>query len=177
MRRVPYRREPPPPPIRHATPTWQKQACTHTCHTTHDTHPLLHATWPIPKLSYLTCGQCVTPWCITTCRKSTGSVDRCDGPPVWSLLGQYPADKKSPKGKLRVLYEGFPMAMLTEQARRRDQLIKQWLCLALPCLALRCAALRACVRHTARGSERGCRTSGWGHRIYGHVRGQSSAHP
>merc|ERR1711982_231673 len=27
----------------------------------------------------------------------------------------YPADKKSTKGKLRVLYEGFPMAM-TEQA-------------------------------------------------------------
>jgi len=29
----------------------------------------------------------------------------------------YPADKKSPKGKLRVLYEGFPMAMITEQAK------------------------------------------------------------
>mmetsp|Transcript_48450 Transcript_48450/g.115197 ORF Transcript_48450/g.115197 Transcript_48450/m.115197 type:complete len:370 (+) Transcript_48450:98-1207(+) len=28
----------------------------------------------------------------------------------------YPADKKSPIGKLRVLYEGFPMAMITEQA-------------------------------------------------------------
>lgn len=28
----------------------------------------------------------------------------------------YPADKKSLKGKLRVLYEGFPMAMITEQA-------------------------------------------------------------
>lgn len=28
----------------------------------------------------------------------------------------YPADKKSPKGKLRVLYEGFPMAMITEEA-------------------------------------------------------------
>jgi len=28
----------------------------------------------------------------------------------------YPADKKSMKGKLRVLYEGFPMAMITEQA-------------------------------------------------------------
>lgn len=28
----------------------------------------------------------------------------------------YPADKKSVKGKLRVLYEGFPMAMITEQA-------------------------------------------------------------
>lgn len=28
----------------------------------------------------------------------------------------YPADKKSKKGKLRVLYEGFPMALLTEQA-------------------------------------------------------------
>lgn len=28
----------------------------------------------------------------------------------------YPADKKSPHGKLRVLYEGFPMAMITEQA-------------------------------------------------------------
>eukprot|EP00408_Alexandrium_pacificum_P052667 CAMPEP_0171262558 /NCGR_PEP_ID=MMETSP0790-20130122/56622_1 /TAXON_ID=2925 /ORGANISM="Alexandrium catenella, Strain OF101" /LENGTH=348 /DNA_ID=CAMNT_0011731101 /DNA_START=60 /DNA_END=1106 /DNA_ORIENTATION=- len=28
----------------------------------------------------------------------------------------YPADKKSPKGKLRVLYEGYPMAMITEQA-------------------------------------------------------------
>jgi len=28
----------------------------------------------------------------------------------------YPADKKSLKGKLRVLYEGFPMAMITEQS-------------------------------------------------------------
>eukprot|EP00971_Amphidinium_carterae_P292526 5807285-Amphidinium_carterae.1 len=28
----------------------------------------------------------------------------------------YPADKKSTSGKLRVLYEGFPMAMITEQA-------------------------------------------------------------
>merc|ERR1712139_683065 len=28
----------------------------------------------------------------------------------------YPADKKSTKGKLRVLYEGFPMAMITEQS-------------------------------------------------------------
>jgi len=28
----------------------------------------------------------------------------------------YPADRKSKKGKLRVLYEGFPMAMITEQA-------------------------------------------------------------
>jgi|EP00927_Polykrikos_kofoidii_P061691 fructose-1,6-bisphosphatase I len=29
----------------------------------------------------------------------------------------YPADKKSTKGKLRVLYEGYPMAMITEQAK------------------------------------------------------------
>uniref|UniRef100_A0A7S4C4G5 Fructose-1,6-bisphosphatase, cytosolic n=1 Tax=Chrysotila carterae TaxID=13221 RepID=A0A7S4C4G5_CHRCT len=28
----------------------------------------------------------------------------------------YPADKKSPKGKLRVLYEGFPMALMVETA-------------------------------------------------------------
>jgi fructose-1,6-bisphosphatase I len=28
----------------------------------------------------------------------------------------YPADSKAPKGKLRVLYEGYPMALLTEQA-------------------------------------------------------------
>jgi len=28
----------------------------------------------------------------------------------------YPADKKSTKGKLRILYEGFPMALITEQA-------------------------------------------------------------
>jgi len=28
----------------------------------------------------------------------------------------YPADKKSTKGKLRVLYEGFPMALITEEA-------------------------------------------------------------
>jgi len=28
----------------------------------------------------------------------------------------YPADKKSAKGKLRVLYEGYPMALITEQA-------------------------------------------------------------
>ena len=28
----------------------------------------------------------------------------------------YPADAKSKNGKLRVLYEGFPMAMIVEQA-------------------------------------------------------------
>jgi fructose-1,6-bisphosphatase I len=28
----------------------------------------------------------------------------------------YPADKKSPQGKLRVLYEGFPMALIVESA-------------------------------------------------------------
>ena len=28
----------------------------------------------------------------------------------------YPADSKAKKGKLRVLYEGFPMALITEQA-------------------------------------------------------------
>mmetsp|Transcript_14290 Transcript_14290/g.31297 ORF Transcript_14290/g.31297 Transcript_14290/m.31297 type:complete len:144 (-) Transcript_14290:209-640(-) len=28
----------------------------------------------------------------------------------------YPADKKNPKGKLRCLYEGIPMAMIIEQA-------------------------------------------------------------
>merc|ERR1719456_154430 len=28
----------------------------------------------------------------------------------------YPADKKSTKGKLRMLYEGFPMALITENA-------------------------------------------------------------
>merc|ERR1712166_216058 len=28
----------------------------------------------------------------------------------------YPADKKSPNGKLRVLYEGFPMALIVEEA-------------------------------------------------------------
>lgn len=30
----------------------------------------------------------------------------------------YPNDKKSKKGKLRLLYEAFPMAFLTEQVRR-----------------------------------------------------------
>jgi len=29
----------------------------------------------------------------------------------------YPADAKSPKGKLRLLYEGIPMAMIIEQAK------------------------------------------------------------
>lgn len=28
----------------------------------------------------------------------------------------YPDDKKSKKGKLRLLYEAFPMALITEQA-------------------------------------------------------------
>merc|ERR1712157_538071 len=28
----------------------------------------------------------------------------------------YPADQKSPRGKLRLLYEGIPMAMIIEQA-------------------------------------------------------------
>ena len=31
----------------------------------------------------------------------------------------YPNDKKSKKGKLRLLYEAFPMALLTEQVSER----------------------------------------------------------
>jgi fructose-1,6-bisphosphatase I len=31
----------------------------------------------------------------------------------------YPADTKNPKGKLRLMYEGIPMAMLIEQAGGR----------------------------------------------------------
>lgn len=34
---------------------------------------------------------------------------------LYGGIFMYPADKKSPKGKLRILYEGFPMAMLIEQ--------------------------------------------------------------
>lgn len=34
----------------------------------------------------------------------------------------YPDDKKSKKGKLRLLYEAFPMAMLTEQVRLNELL-------------------------------------------------------
>ena len=32
-------------------------------------------------------------------------------------LPSYPEDKKSKSGKLRLLYEGFPMAFLVEQVR------------------------------------------------------------
>lgn len=35
---------------------------------------------------------------------------------LYGGLFAYPADKKSKKGKLRLLYEGFPMAMVIEQA-------------------------------------------------------------
>lgn len=35
----------------------------------------------------------------------------------------YPADKKSPKGKLRMLYEGYPMALITEQVYGFSQLL------------------------------------------------------
>ncbi|CAN0061172.1 unnamed protein product [Ectocarpus fasciculatus] len=35
---------------------------------------------------------------------------------LYGGLFLYPADKKSTKGKLRVLYEGFPMALIVEQA-------------------------------------------------------------
>ncbi|EFN53719.1 hypothetical protein CHLNCDRAFT_56257 [Chlorella variabilis] len=35
---------------------------------------------------------------------------------LYGGIFMYPADKKNPKGKLRVLYECFPMAMLVEQA-------------------------------------------------------------
>ncbi|CAM9291378.1 unnamed protein product [Choristocarpus tenellus] len=35
---------------------------------------------------------------------------------LYGGLFLYPADKKSPNGKLRVLYEGFPMALIVEQA-------------------------------------------------------------
>lgn len=35
---------------------------------------------------------------------------------LYGGIFMYPADKKSTKGKLRVLYEGFPMALITESA-------------------------------------------------------------
>mmetsp|Transcript_8905 Transcript_8905/g.20597 ORF Transcript_8905/g.20597 Transcript_8905/m.20597 type:complete len:326 (-) Transcript_8905:93-1070(-) len=35
---------------------------------------------------------------------------------LYGGIYMYPADKKSPKGKLRLLYEGIPMAMIIEQA-------------------------------------------------------------
>jgi len=35
---------------------------------------------------------------------------------LYGGIFMYPADKKSTKGKLRVLYEGFPMALITEAA-------------------------------------------------------------
>jgi len=35
---------------------------------------------------------------------------------LYGGIFMYPADKKSTKGKLRVLYEGFPMALITENA-------------------------------------------------------------
>lgn len=38
----------------------------------------------------------------------------------------YPDDKKSKKGKLRLLYEAFPMAFLTEQVRRRVEANSIW---------------------------------------------------
>ena len=38
----------------------------------------------------------------------------------------YPDDKKSKTGKLRLLYEAFPMAFLTEQVRFSPQLAEIW---------------------------------------------------
>ena len=35
---------------------------------------------------------------------------------LYGGIFMYPADNKSPKGKLRILYEGFPMAFIIEQA-------------------------------------------------------------
>ena len=35
---------------------------------------------------------------------------------LYGGIFMYPADKKSPNGKLRLLYEGIPMAMIIEQA-------------------------------------------------------------
>jgi len=35
---------------------------------------------------------------------------------LYGGIYMYPADAKSPKGKLRLLYEGIPMAMIIEQA-------------------------------------------------------------
>ena len=53
----------------------------------------------------------------------------------------YPADSKSPKGKLRVLYEGFPMALLVECARagRRRR----------ACSTARCSACWTSSRRTS----------------------------
>lgn len=68
--------------------------------------------WDAPILSYV--DKC----------KDTGYAARYVGSMVSDIhrtllyggIFLYPADKKSPKGKLRVLYEGFPMALITEQA-------------------------------------------------------------
>lgn len=39
----------------------------------------------------------------------------------------YPDDKKSKSGKLRMLYEAFPMAFLTEQVRDgRRSVVASW---------------------------------------------------
>lgn len=38
---------------------------------------------------------------------------------LYGGIFMYPADKKNPKGKLRMLYEGYPMAFLVEQAGGR----------------------------------------------------------
>lgn len=35
---------------------------------------------------------------------------------LYGGIFMYPADKKSPKGKLRILYECFPMAFIIEKA-------------------------------------------------------------
>src|SRR3546814_7671125 len=35
---------------------------------------------------------------------------------LYGGIFMYPADKKTGKGKLRILYEGFPMSMIIEQA-------------------------------------------------------------
>ena len=48
-------------------------------------------------------------------RLATDAPAACSAP-VTAGIFLYPADKKSPKGKLRMLYEGYPMALITEQA-------------------------------------------------------------
>merc|ERR1712118_289081 len=59
----------------------------------------------------------------------------------------YPADKKSPKGKLRVLYEGFPMALLVEAAGDVDPR-------ALPGHPRRRARRSSCLSAMARARSR-----------------------
>ena len=71
---------------------------------------------PLNRIPMLACGSPLFPLHRYAARYVGSMVSDVHRTILYGGIFVYPADKKSPKGKLRVLYEGFPMALIVESA-------------------------------------------------------------